>query len=556
MTRLGLAEERTGALIALEQHGLRGPRPNGWAVLEARLHKAGDADAAGLLHRLRQALDGLPDPDEIIPVSDRARALAETAEAIAASEDGHSGKLWAGPGGEAAAGLLTALLTESQGLPETDGLGFAQLVESLMAGATVRTGGATHPRLRILGAIEARLVRADRLILAGLEEGVWPQAAPIDPFLSRPMRKALGLPPPERRIGLSAHDFAQAACAPEVYLLHAERREGAPAVESRWLWRLKTLARGAGVDLPARPEVLAWAKALDEPEPYKPIPRAAFAPPLGARPLKLPVTQAEALTRDPYAVYARYVLGLYLMPRPDEPMEQRARGTAIHAAFEVYAGEWPAPPARFAELYMTELARAGAPASALARETALAREAAVWVEQMETRRRADGRQVLVEQAGQAQFATPRGAFTVTAKADRIEVGPDGRAHVLDYKTGPPPSKKQVKTGFSPQLTLTSAIVTRGGFTAIGPRPPGELIYVRVTGRDPAGEEIAPLAGEGDAEALPEVAWAGLEKLVLRYENEAWPYRSRTAPQFVKTYASDYDHLARVGEWAAAEEEGE
>ena len=369
------------------------------------------------------------------------------------------------------------------------------------------------------------------------------------------MRKAARelLPPPERRIGLSAHDFAQAACAPEVYLLHAERREGAPAVESRWLWRLKTLARGAGVDLPGRPEVLAWAKSLDQPGPYAPVPRAAFAPPLAARPLKLPVTQAEALTRDPYAVYARYVLGLYLLPRPDEPMEQRARGTAIHAAFEHFSEEWPAPPARFAQLYMAELARAGAPASALARERALAAEAAVWVGEMEARRREDGRQVFVEQSGQAHFQTPRGAFAVTAKADRIEVGPDGRAHVLDFKTGLPPSKKQVKTGFSPQLTLTSAIIARGGFTEIGPRPPGELIYVRVTGRDPAGEEIAPLAGEDDVLTLPETAWAGLEKLVLRYEDEAWPYRSRIAPQFVKTYASDYDHLARVGEWAAAEE---
>ncbi|HEY4032325.1 MAG TPA: double-strand break repair protein AddB [Caulobacteraceae bacterium] len=556
MTRLGLGGDRALALIALEQHGLRGPRPSGWDALEARLAKAGDVGAADLLHHLRQALAGLTDPDAILPASARARALAETAEAIAADEAGHAGNLWAGPGGEAAAQLVAALLTESAGLPETDGLGFARLIESLMAGATVRSGGATHPRLRILGAIEARLVRADRLILAGLEEGVWPQGAPIDPFLSRPMRSALGLPPPERRIGLSAHDFAQAACAPEVYLLHAERREGAPAVESRWLWRLKTLARGAGVALPGRPEVLAWAKALDEPGPYAPLPRAAFAPPLAARPLKLPVTQAEALTRDPYAVYARYALGLYLMPRPDEPMEQRARGTAIHAAFEVYAEEWPAPPARFAALYMAELARAGAPASALARETALAEETAVWVGEMEERRRADGRQVHVEQSGQAQFATPRGPFTITAKADRIEVAPDGRAHVLDFKTGMAPSKKQMKTGFSPQLTLTAAIIARGGFKAVGQRPPGDLVYVRVTGRDPAGEEIAPVAGEADAEALPETAWAGLETLVLRYEDETHPYRSRTAPQFVKTYGSDYDHLARVGEWAAAEEEGE
>jgi ATP-dependent helicase/nuclease subunit B len=172
---------------------------------------------------------------------------------------------------------------------------------------------------------------------------------------------------------------------------------------------------------------------------------------------------------------------------------------------------------------------------------------------MEARRRANGEQVFVEQSGQAQFATPRGPFTVTAKADRIEVASDGRAHVLDFKTGMAPSKKQVKTGFSPQLTLTAAIIARGGFKEVGQRPPGDLVYVRVTGRDPAGEEIVPLAGEDDVDTLPETTWSGLEKLVLRYEDEEHPYHSRTAPQFVKTYASDYDHLARVGEWAAAEE---
>jgi ATP-dependent helicase/nuclease subunit B len=554
MTRLGLGDNRSAALIALERHGLRGPRPGDWEVLEARLVEAGDAGASGLLQRLRQALDGLPDPDAILPASDRARALAAAAEAIAADEAGQSGNLWAGPGGEAASGLVAALLSESEGLPETDGLGFAQLVESLMAGATVRSGGATHPRLRILGAIEARLVRADRLILAGLEEGVWPQGAPIDPFLSRPMRKALGLPPPERRIGLSAHDFAQAACAPEVYFLHAERREGAPAVESRWLWRLRTLAQGAGVALPTRPEVLDWVRKLEEPGDYAPMPRAAFAPPLEARPLRLAVTQVEALTRDPYAVYARNVLKLYRSPRPDEPVDQRIRGTAIHAAFEGYAAEWPAPGARFAELYMSELAKAGAPTAALARERTLAGEAGDWIAAMEMRRRAGGVKVLVEQSGAATIPTARGVFTVTAKADRIELTPDGRAHVLDFKTGAAPSTKQVLKGFSPQLTLTSAILARGGFAEAGERAPGDLVYVRITGRDPAGEETLPLRKEDDPQGEPDRAWKGLEDLVRRYENPDEPYVSRTAPQFVKTYKSDYDHLARVYEWSTAGED--
>src|SRR5262249_6424969 len=152
---------------------------------------------------------------------------------------------------------------------------------------TVRSGGATHPRLRILGAIEARLVRADRLVVAGLEGGVWPRGAPLDPFLSRPMRERLGLPPPERRGGVAAADFGPAGFASHVILLHADRREGAPSVKSRWLWRLETLARGAGVEIPGKPEALAWARGLDAPADYAPARRPAPCPPLADRPVEL-----------------------------------------------------------------------------------------------------------------------------------------------------------------------------------------------------------------------------------------------------------------------------
>jgi ATP-dependent helicase/nuclease subunit B len=562
LVRLGLEDRaREAALAALENDGLRGPRPGDWEALAAKLKKKNDPGAADLLLRARAALDRVAPTPERVTAAAQARALTEAVEALALGEDGGLGGLWAGPSGESAGQLLTALMTESEGLPEVTPTGFAQLIEKLMAGATVRMGGAAHPRLRILGAIEARLVRADRLILAGLEEGVWPQGAPIDPFLSRPMRAALGLPPPERRVGLSAHDFAQAACAPEVFLLHSERREGAPAVESRWLWRLKTLAKGAGVALPQRPEALAWARALDAPGGYSPAPRAEFAPPLDARPKKLAVTQVEALTRDPYAVYARNVLRLYPLDRPDEPMEQRARGTAIHEAFERFAGEWAGlkpqdAGQRFADLYLEELRAHGAPASAMARESALAAEAGAWIAEMELRRRADGARVIVEQSGQASFKTGRGEFTVTAKADRIELTKDGFAHVLDFKTGPEPSNKQVDSGFSPQLTLTAAIIARGGFEGIGPRPPGDLTYIRITGRSPAGTEVVSKAAGAESHEAAEVAFSGLQALITRYEDPAYPYRSRTAPQFVKTYASDYDHLARVYEWSTSDDDGD
>ena len=430
-----------------------------------------------------------------------------------------------------------------------------------MDGETIRAGGATHPRLRILGAIEARLVRADRLVVAGLEEGVWPAAAPTDPFLSRPMREALGLPSPERRIGLAAHDFAQAACAPDVVLLHAERREGAPAVKSRWLWRLETLARGAGVEIAGRPDLLGWARSLDAPDAYVPARRPAPRPPLEHRPRKLAVTRVESLTRDPYAVWARDILRLYRMERPDEPVEARARGTAIHAAFERFATLHPqAVPddaaAVFEGFYIEALERAGMPREALARERALAREAAAWVADLERRRRETGPRLLIEMKGELQFTTAGGPFTVTATADRIELTPDGFGHILDYKTGRAPSQKVVDAGFSPQLTLTAAILAAGGFPDAGRPRPGDLTYLEVTGRKPAGREEVRASAGGESEDAAQRALQGLKDLVEQFEDVRRPYLSRTAPQFVHQYASDYDRLARVFEWSTSGDDGE
>jgi ATP-dependent helicase/nuclease subunit B len=273
------------------------------------------------------------------------------------------------------------------------------------------------------------------------------------------------------------------------------------------------------------------------------------------------VTRIEALTRDPYAVWARDILKLYPLDRPDEAVEARARGTAIHAAFERFALDHPGelPPdaaAIFERLYLHELEAAGMPHEALARESALAREAALWVAELEARRRADGRAIHVEQEGALSIDAPGGAFTVTAKADRIEVDPAGFGHILDYKTGKAPSKKMVETGFSPQLTLTAAILAGGGFSTIGRAEAGDLTYLEVTGRKPAGrEEVRAAAGEESADAAAR-AVAGLATLIAQFDGGR-PYVSRIAPQFVKLHMSDYDHLARVFEWSTSgEEEGE
>jgi ATP-dependent helicase/nuclease subunit B len=571
LVRLGLeAEVLSARAEALERYGLRGTRPRDLSVIARRLQRPAGAedisaerrlaldDADRLLARLQRifVLAGEAYTGGDATPGEAARALAGAVEALAEGpEDGDLGLLWSGPAGEAAASLLAALIDESEGLPETTPSQFAELVDTLLAGETVRSGFGVHPRLKILGTLEARMVRADLLVLAGLEEGVWPAPAPVDPFLSRPMRAAAGLPPPERRIGLSAHDFAQAACAGEVILLTCERRGGAPAVASRWLWRLQTLARGAEVAIPAREDLVAWARAIDAPIAPAPAalraaPRPRPTPPLAARPHTLPVTGVERWVRDPYAVYAGRILKFRVLERPGEPVDARIRGTAIHAAFEAFAEAHPdILPAdaerRFAGMLVDALVAAGAPDGRLPREAALAANVAPWVIEFERRRR-PGAKLLIEQQGRHSFKAGTRTFTVTAKADRIEHR--GRsADILDFKTGSPPSRKQVESGLSPQLTLTAAILHFGGFDAIGEALPGELVYVAVSGgRTPGREEIRAKLDESLGLALG--AYEGLRKRVERFEDEATPYVSWAAPQFIDSHGGDFDHLARLWEW--------
>jgi ATP-dependent helicase/nuclease subunit B len=263
----------------------------------------------------------------------------------------------------------------------------------------------------------------------------------------------------------------------------------------------------------------------------------------------LSVTTVERWIRDPYAIYARYVLRLEALERPGAEVDARVRGTAVHAAFEHFAEAWPeALPldgqAQFEALLLTELEQAGMPEPRMVREQALAANTARWVMDFERRRR-PGAQLFVEQAGKMEFDAPGGPFILSARADRIEAR-GGEADILDFKTGAPPTNSQVEQFFNPQLTLTAAILAAGGFSNLGKRTPRQLLYVRVSGGRIPGEEL-PRDG-GEAPRLAEEALARLKAMVARYDEPSTPYLSWTAPQFIGRYGGDYDHLARLWEW--------
>ena len=212
---------------------------------------------------------------------------------------------------------------------------YPDVFQTAFADRMVRRPESASAQLHIYGQLEARLTESDRVILGGLVEGVWPPAPRVDPWLSRPMRHELGLDLPERRIGLSAHDFAQLLGTDDVILTHSAKVGGAPAVASRFLHRLEAVAGEARWDAAkTRRRKLCPLRRRTGPARQGRADRAARAKAAASRRgrLKLSVTAIEDWLRDPYTIYAKYILRLDPLDPVDMPLSAADRGSAIHDA--------------------------------------------------------------------------------------------------------------------------------------------------------------------------------------------------------------------------------
>jgi ATP-dependent helicase/nuclease subunit B len=390
-----------------------------------------------------------------------------------------------------------------------------------------------------------------------LNEGTWPADPGNDPWMSRPMREAFGLPALERRIGLAAHDFAEGFLAPEVILTRATRVEGTPTVPSRWLLRLETVMRAGGrvVEFD-RGHWLDWQKALDWPVRVEPVARPAPRPPLSARPRRLSVTQIETWMRDPYAIYARHILRL----RPLDPVDQEPgaaeRGTLIHDALEQFLKAHPHALGATAYDELVEIGRGIFKPIGDLRPGVWAfwwprfQRAARWFIEREIERRPDLAECLAEVKGRITLDAPIGPFELTAKADRIDRRQSGELTIIDYKTGQPPTLPNVKLGFASQLPLEAAMAAAGGFAGVHASPVAALEVWRLTGGAEPGK-VVPI--KDDPAVLAAEAMAGLARLVAQYDDPDTPYESIPRAAFAPTY-SDYLHLARVQEWSVAEDD--
>nr|TFG52088.1 MAG: hypothetical protein E4H34_05545 [Hyphomicrobiales bacterium] len=373
------------------------------------------------------------------------------------------------------------------------------------------------------------------------------------------MRKQLGLEAPERKTGLAAHDFATLAAGPNVLLTRSLKSDGTPTSPSRWLLRIRQLAKGLGIDekLQKRRDLLQWAQRIDEAKRDERATRPEPRPPVSVRPRKLSVTQIETWLRDPYAIYARHILRLKPLDPIDAEPGPRERGIAIHAALERFLKAFPD---HFPENALNQLMRFGEEAFTEAGASAAAKalwqprfdRAARWFITYERQRRQKAVRAYSEITGTLDLATPTGPFVLSGRVDRAELFRDGTAAIIDYKTGRVPSFKQVETLLSPQLPLEGAMLLHRAFAEIHATGLAEFVHVQLTGAQPPG---LAMAFAEDPTAKAQEAYLRLQKRVALYDDPSQPYRSREMMERLSN-VSDYDHLARVREWALAGEGGE
>ena len=477
--------------------------------------------------------------------------LSQACEAIAGEA------FWLGEGGDVLEDAFDLLREESRFLRHCDLERAAAIIRHWLHGLPVRRQSHDPTPLSILGLLEARLIRADVMVMAGLNEGTWPGAPDCGPWINRPMRDVLGMKQPEVQIGQTAHDFAQAFGNPQVKLLWARRIGDSPVTPSRWIHRLQMILTTSGLkDLNGSSS--RWpdmARKLSDPKSVVPAPMPKPRPPVALRPKQLSVTRIETLIRDPYAIYARNVLKLEPVNPISAIPDPARRGMIFHGAIgdflSAYPRDLPADAARKLEDYgshhFAEIADyPGLVSFWWPRFVRIAR----WIAEQEPQLRAGVERIAAETMGEMIFDIGAEPFRLTCRADRIDLFADGQARIIDYKTGMAPSAPQVKSGLSPQLTLQAAVLEAGGFRDIGRRQTRELAYIKLSGGDPAGEikelDLGPVMD------LAHAHLAGLKRILTAYADPAQPYFPRAVMEKEEDEGA-YDHLSRFREWTLSGE---
>jgi ATP-dependent helicase/nuclease subunit B len=529
---------------------LRGPRPApGLAGVSAYL-AAGDERERRIrapaqswwadVRRRLEPLEALFASDRPAPLGDYLAALREAVMALAGDE------AWARPAGRAAADLFAELEAYAgDGPGDVRPAAIAPMLADLMRAVPVRPPQGGHPRVSIWGLLEARLQQADLMVLGGLNEGTWPALPAPDPWLAPRIRSELGLPGLDRRIGLSAHDFASALGAPRVLVTRARRDARAPAIASRFWLRLEAMTGG----MTRETALDAYAQALDDPGVHAPADRPAPVPPVADRPKAISVTDVDRLKADPYAFYARKMLRLSPLDPIDADPSAAWRGNAVHAVLDAWAREDDWEPSRLRPRAHAMLRGADAHPMMRALWEPRLMEAIDWIAETIAANRQDGR---VPAKAEIWSAIEIAGVTLGGRVDRIDQLADGSLAIVDYKSGSPPSATQVGAGFAQQLGLLGLIAERAGFDGLVGTATAFEYWSLARNKDGGfGYVKSPVHPEGKrgsivTDRFTAVAAANFTDAAERWLTGAEPFTAKLHPEHAPY--GDYDQLMRLDEW--------
>lgn len=398
--------------------------------------------------------------------------------------------------------------------------------------------------IQILSPMNARLKHADKIIMADLNEGSWPQIRSFDPWLNQFMAQKIGLLSLEKSLGLSLLDFTYLLGANQVYLTRAKKDlEGATTHMSRWLKRLEWYCEVTGFEL-KKQAVIAQQTEVS----FQPIKPPNPTPIISARPTKYSVTKIEKLMRDPYAFYAEKILELRPLAELEEDPGLANYGQMVHAVLEKFFAKYPSDLPDDAEAQLFTMAekmfvRFKAWPQLWAFWWPRLKQTLHWVLQQEIPLHDRKRYVEIE--GVLSFEIEDQDYRLYAKADRIDLIGTGGAQIIDYKTGSLPSKKEMDAGFSPQLPLEAALYFHKAFD-LEESDSSDVItlsFYRLRGDHIAGEIKDYIV----TREVCEKALQGCKNLIAHFTQQENGYPCQPTPELAPTY-SDYDHLARIEEW--------
>ncbi len=467
---------------------------------------------------------------------------------------------WSKPANQIFKNVLEQLEKEAHRLATSTLQDWLEIVLHILEQQTLPSSDVTHPRLSIYGVLEARLLHADIMIVGGMNEGVWPVQPDSGPWLNRPMRSIFHMQQPERDIGAAAHDFVQALGFKTVYITWCQRLQKSPQIPSRWILRLQTVLAAAGLSATLQDGQfwLELAHSLDAGAVMMPVGKPKPCPPIATRPRQFSVTEVEKLIRDPYAIYAKKILKLEPLPVLSREPDAALRGTLFHNALKIWNERMPE---KSFDANLAGLIEAGEEAFANLHDDPEIKifwwprfaRIAQWLAKQDIELRTTVQNVFAEVQGSLTFSVGAISHILTARADRIDIFRNKSARILDYKSGKPPTAKEVISGISPQLPLEAAILSKNGFKTIGPALVEEFLYVQITGSNPAGDLKYIDPGLNlTIDELAQKHLSGFQQLLSRYQNKSQAYLPRVAIQKDRDF-SDYDHLSRHLEWILAGE---